>query len=116
MLSMSQLGHLPEEVGTINKKTKTPIISVLLVGGAILLFSLVLNLEDLTTYANTVLLLALVLVNIALIVHRKKFPDIERPFRVPLVPLIPILGILANFYLIFQMFGDTLPFLSLIHI
>ncbi len=110
MLSMSQLGHLPEEVGTINKNTKTPIISVILVGGAILLFSLVLNLEDLTTYANTVLLLALVLVNIALIVHRKKFPDIERPFKVPLVPLIPILGILANFYLIFQMFTDTLPF------
>ncbi|MEM1118946.1 MAG: amino acid permease [Bacteroidota bacterium] len=110
MLSMSQLGHLPEEIGTINKKTKTPIISVFLVGGAILIFSLILNLEDLTTFANTVLLIALVLVNIALILHRKKFPDIERPFKVPLVPLIPVLGILANLYLIFQMFTDTLPF------
>ncbi len=110
ILSMSQLGHLPEEVGTINKKTKTPIIAVFLVGGVILLFSLILNLEDLTTYANTVLLLALVLVNIALIIHRRKFPDIERPFKVPLVPLIPILGVLANFYLIYQMFSDTIPF------
>lgn len=110
LLSMSQLGHFPEEVGAINKKTKTPIISVFLVGGAILIFALILDLKALTTFANTVLLIALILVNIALIIHRKKFPDIERPFKVPLVPLIPILGIIANCWLIFQMFSDTLPF------
>ncbi|MEM1121929.1 MAG: APC family permease, partial [Bacteroidota bacterium] len=109
ILSMSQLGHLPEEVGTINKRTKTPIVSVFLVSGAILVFSLLLPLEDLSYFANTVLLLALILVNIALIIHRKKFPNIERPFRVPLVPLIPILGILANTYLILQIFSHPIP-------
>jgi amino acid transporter len=47
-------------------------------------------------------LLALISVNAALILHRRKYPDIERPFRVPLVPLLPALGILANLYLLAQ--------------
>jgi len=114
ILSMSKLGHMPKEIGFINARTRTPIIAVLLVGGAILIFALLLPLEDLSYFANTVLLLALILVNAALIVHRRKFPDIERPFKVPLVPLLPLLGILANLYLIAQIFQHPLPlFLAL---
>ncbi len=114
VLSMSQLGHLPQEVGIINARTKTPIVSVFLIGGTIMIFALILPLEDLSYYANTVLLLALILVNLALIIHRRKYPDIERPFKVPLVPLIPILGILANIYLIIQIFSHPIPlFLAL---
>ena len=109
MLSMAQLGHMPKEIGTINARTRTPIIAVLLVGGAILFFSVILPLEDLSYFANTVLLLALIMVNAALIVHRRKFPDIKRPFRVPLVPLLPALGIIANLYLIYQIFQHPLP-------
>ncbi len=109
MLSMSKLGHMPKEIGLINARTRTPIVAVLLVGGAILVFAVILPLEDLSYFANTVLLLALILVNAALIVHRRKFPDIERPFRVPLVPLLPILGILANLYLIWQILQHPLP-------
>ena len=111
VLSMSQLGHLPREVGAINARTKTPIISVFLIGGTILIFTLILPLEDLSYYANTVLLLALILVNLALIIHRRKYPDIERPFKVPFVPLIPILGIIANLYLIIQIFQHPIPLL-----
>ncbi len=109
VLSMSQLGHLPKEIGIINANTRTPIIAVILVSGAILIFAILLPLEDLSYFANAVLLIALILVNVALIVHRKKFPDIERPFKVPLVPLLPILGILANLYLIAQIFYHPLP-------
>lgn len=110
VLSMSQLRHLPREIGVINVRTRTPIISVLFVSGAILVFALILPLEDLSYFANTVLLLALILVNAALIVHRRKFPDMERPFRVPLVPLLPGLGILANLYLLGQILQHPIPF------
>lgn len=109
MLSMSKLGHMPKEIGVINSRTRTPIIAVILVGGAILVFALILPLEDLSYFANTVLLLALILVNVALIVHRRKYPDIKRPFRVPLVPLLPAIGILANIYLIAQIFAHPIP-------
>lgn len=111
VLSMSQLGHFPPELGIINKKTRTPIVSVFLIGGTILVFTLMLSLEDLSYFANTVLLLALIMVNLALIIHRRKYPDIERPFKVPLVPLLPILGIVANAYLIYQIFSHPIPLL-----
>ena len=101
-LSMSQLGHLPREIGTINAQTRTPVVSLLLVGGAIAAFAILLPLEGLAHFADCVLLIALILVNLALIQHRRKFPDLERPFRVPLVPLLPALGILANLYLLLQ--------------
>lgn len=110
ILSMSHLGHLPREIGLINAQTRTPIVAVMLVGGAILIFALILPLEDLSYFANTVLLLALILVNAALIIHRRKYPNIRRPFRVPMVPLLPILGIVANLYLIGQIFQHPIPF------
>ena len=101
-LSMSRLRHLPGFLGRISARTRTPAIALLAVGGAIAAFAILLPLEELAHFANFVLLLALCLVNAALIVHRRRFPDIERPFRVPLVPLLPGLGIVANLYLIVQ--------------
>ena len=101
-LSMSHLRHLPRLFGRIGARTHTPFVAVLAAGGSIGIFALLLPLESLAHFANLVLLLALCLVNAALIVHRRRFPDIERPFRVPLVPLLPALGIAANVYLILQ--------------
>ena len=101
-LSMSQLRHLPRLFGRISARTQTPFVALLAVGGAIGVFALWLPLESLAHFANLVLLLALCFVNAALIVHRRRFPDMERPFRVPLVPLVPALGIAANIYLILQ--------------
>ena len=85
-LSMSHRSHLPRFFGRIGARTHTPYVAVLAAGGAIGIFALLLPLEDLAHFANLVLLLALCFVNAALIVHRRRFPDIERPFRVPLVP------------------------------
>ncbi|MEM6631153.1 MAG: amino acid permease [Bacteroidota bacterium] len=110
-LAMSQLGHFPKAFGFIDPNTKTPIVSVMLVGGTILIFSISLPLEDLAHFADTVLLLVLILVNAALIIHRRKYPSIERPFKVPLVPLLPTLGILANLYLLSQILHHTTPVL-----
>ena len=108
-MSMSLLGHLPSEIGTVNKSTRTPIVALLLAGSTIGAFTLALPLESLAHYADAVLLLALILVNAALIVHRRKYPDIERPFRVPFVPVLPGLGIVANLYLLSQLAHHPMP-------
>ena len=110
-MSMSRFGHFPKMFGFVHQRTRTPIVSLILVGGTISLFAVTFSLEDLAHFADTVLLLALIFVNAALISHRRKFPKIERPFRVPLVPLLPILGIGANFYLLSQIMNHTLPVL-----
>lgn len=111
-MSMSRFGHFPKMFGFIHQRTRTPIVSLILVGGTISLFAVFFSLEDLAHFADTVLLLALIFVNAALIAHRRKFPKIERPFRVPLVPLLPILGIVANFYLLSQILNHALPVLA----
>lgn len=108
-LAMSQLGHFPREFGTINPRTRTPVIAVILMGGTILIFAISLPLEDLAHFADTVLLLVLILVNAALIYHRRKYPGIQRPFKVPLVPLLPVLGIMANLYLLIQIMHHIAP-------
>jgi amino acid transporter/nucleotide-binding universal stress UspA family protein len=59
-----------------------------------------LGLTTLTGFATLNLLLPLSVVNVALIYSRRRFPDIERGFRVPAVPVVPALGILANLALI----------------
>ncbi len=100
VLSMAQLGHFPSGIAAINSQTRTPIISLILVGGAIVLFTQSFHLEKLAHFADTILLLALILVNAALIYHRRKFPNLPRPFRVPFVPFLPLLGIVANIYLL----------------
>ena len=108
-LAMSELGHLPKLMGKIHPSFNTPWISVLGVGGLILIFTVLLPLEDLAHFADTVLLFALIMVNLALIIHRRRFPHMERPFKVPLYPLTPIIGILANLYLFIQLLNHPMP-------
>jgi amino acid transporter/nucleotide-binding universal stress UspA family protein len=62
-----------------------------------------LGLTTLTGFATLNLLLPLSVVNIALIYSRRRYPDIERGFRVPGVPLIPIVGVIANVALIYNL-------------
>ncbi|GAA4747102.1 hypothetical protein GCM10025783_19000 [Amnibacterium soli] len=52
-------------------------------------------------------LFAFILVNIGVIVLRRTRPDLERPFKVPLVPVIPIIGVLLCGYLIVQLPIET---------
>jgi len=110
-MAMSRYGHLPSVMGAIHPRTHTPMVALIAVGSLIGIFALILPLEDLAHYADTVLLLALILVNAALISHRRQFPTMERPFRVPLVPMLPALGIVANLVLLFQIAQHLLPFL-----
>ena len=101
-LSMSRRGHLPEEIGAVSERTRTPVVALLLVGAAIGMFAVLLPLEDLAHFADVVLLTSMILVNAALIAHRRKYPDIERPFRVPFGPFLAVLGTVACLYLLFQ--------------
>ncbi|MEF8772611.1 amino acid permease [Halodesulfurarchaeum sp.] len=115
---MGQRGQAPRPFTRIHPKYGTPFWSVTTVTATIVAmivffialfptegapFGLNLGLTALTGFATLNLLLPLAVVNVALIVHRRKFPDIERGFRVPGVPLLPILGIIANLALIYNL-------------
>lgn len=126
ILAASRIGYLMGKEGRlfdsfqyVSRKYGTPFWSVVACTGLIIsliiifvgifpahgnnLFGIQLGLDGLTGFANTNLLIPLSVVNVALIVSRKKFKDIDRPFSVPLVPIVPIVGILANLSLLYNL-------------
>ena len=50
---------------------------------------------------------AFVLVSVGVIFLRRARPDLDRPFRTPLVPLVPILSVLASFWLMLNLQSTT---------
>ena len=117
---MGTQGHAPRRFARIHRVYRTPFWSVTTATATIVglvtvfltLFSEegilpvhVLGLEPLTGFATFNLLVPLAVVNATLIYSRRKFPDIERGFRVPLVPVLPVIGILANLALISRLPG-----------
>jgi basic amino acid/polyamine antiporter, APA family len=97
--SMSRDGLLPKLFSEIHPKFQTPwksnLLFMLLVG--LMAAFLPLNMLGEATSIGT--LFAFVLVCAGVLIMRKTNPNLERPFKTPLVPLVPILGILVNLYL-----------------
>jgi amino acid transporter len=81
-LAMAQDGMLPRVFARVNQRTRTPWVSVLVLAAA---WSLCLGLgfERLVTLDILLYGAALILEFIALIVLRRREPELPRPFRVP---------------------------------
>jgi amino acid transporter/nucleotide-binding universal stress UspA family protein len=112
---MGRQGQAPRRFSRIHPVFGTPFWSVMTTTATIVAFivffimlfpahggltDLNLGLEALTGFATFNLLAPLSVVNVALIVSRRRFPDIDRPLTVPFVPVVPIIGIIANLALI----------------
>lgn len=125
ILAASRIGYLMGQEGRmfsrfqyLSKEHGTPFWSIFACTGVIVSLIVVfvgifpahgegflginLGLSALTGFANTNLLIPLSVVNIALIYSRRKFKDMDRPFKTPLVPLIPIIGVVANLGLLYN--------------
>lgn len=92
--SMSKDGLLPKVFSDLSKRQtpwKTNVIFMVFVS----LFAGFVPVAELGHMVSIGTLFAFTLVCIGVIVMRKRNPDVERPFKTPLVPLIPILGIIV---------------------
>lgn len=94
---------LPAVFKIINDRTKTPIFSILFAGLIIIISVSIRNLEHISAITSIFSLLGYSLVNIALIIYRRKRPELERSFKAPLYPLSPVIGILLNLFLVIQL-------------
>jgi amino acid transporter len=120
-LAMARRRHLPPSLEAVHPRFRTPHRAVLLTGGLIFVFILVftilfgdipgsrsggqgslieLGIEAVAHFADFLLLSGLVFVNLALIRSRRDAPELERPFRVPLVPWLPLAAVAANLVLL----------------
>src|SRR5215472_16289296 len=93
---MSRDGLLWQWAGKIHPRFRTPYVSSIVVGFFVAVLAMVMPLRILDEMTSIGTLLAFVLVSAGIWVMRRTHPDLERPFKTPLVPLIPILSILTS--------------------
>jgi APA family basic amino acid/polyamine antiporter len=93
--SMSRDGLLPKLFSDVHPKFRTPWRSNLLLMVFVSLFSGFLPISSLGNMTSIGTLLAFVIVCAGIMVMRRTHPNINRPYRTPLVPIVPILGIVV---------------------
>lgn len=99
--SMSKDGLLPKVFSEVHPKYKTPYKGNLVILALVAAFAAFVPGDVVGHMTSIGTLFAFVLVCVAVIILRKKEPDMPRQFKTPLVPLVPILGIIACSAMIF---------------
>lgn len=94
IFAMSRDGLVPSKFSEIHPKYGTPFFTTWAIGIIFGLIAAVVPLNVLAELMNIGTLAAFCLVSFAVIVLRKKRPDLPRAFKCPLVPLVPALAII----------------------
>lgn len=105
--AMSRDGLLPKVLGQVHEKYGTPWIATILTGVVAAVIAGMFPIALLGELVSIGTLLAFVIVCGGIWVLRIKRPELDRPFRTPMVPLVPILGILICGYMMYGLPADT---------
>ncbi|HMM96538.1 amino acid permease [Phycicoccus sp.] len=104
--AISRDGLLPGWFARTNEY-RSPHRPVWVVGLIAAVFAGFLPIDLAAELTNIGILLAFVVVSAAVIVLRRRSPDIERTFRVPFMPLTPLLGIAFSLWLVSKLSWET---------
>ncbi len=107
--ALSKDRRFPYAFSSINRTTKTPVLSIIFAGFIAVISTSLRNLEQISTITALFSLIGYSFVNIAVIQLRKQKPLEERAFKVPLYPLPPIIGTIINGVLIVQLVLSDIP-------
>ena len=100
---MAKDGLLPRGIfGSLHPKFKTPYKSTILVGLIVSIVAAVTPINNISEMCSMGTLLAFSMVCLAVLILRKREPDLERPYRTPMVNIIAPLGVLFNIFLMTQ--------------
>jgi APA family basic amino acid/polyamine antiporter len=94
VFAMSRDGLLPARLSSVHPKFGTPFFATWMVGIIFGLIAAVVPLDVLAELINIGTLAAFCLVSVAVVVLRKKRPDLHRAFRCPGVPVVPGLAVI----------------------
>lgn len=107
-LNMAKDGLLPPKMfATIHPRFKTPWKSTLLLGAIASLIAAVTPIEKATKMTSIGTLFAFAMICAAVLVLRKKQPNLHRPFKVKYLPLVAGLGLGFNILLMFSLDVST---------
>jgi len=94
--SMANDGLLWKWAGDIHPRFRTPWKSTAIVGIGVAFVGALVPIGDLGQLVSIGTLLAFVIVCAGVWLLRVRRPELERPFKTPLVPLVPILGMIVS--------------------
>jgi basic amino acid/polyamine antiporter, APA family len=106
-MRMSNDGMLPDALGTVSPRTQTPIPALVVCGIAGGLVAGLVPIEDLVNLISIGTLLAFLMVSLGVLALRRARPDLERPFRVPMVWLVAPFAMLASLLLMVTLPAET---------
>ncbi|QJD28793.1 amino acid permease [Methylococcus geothermalis] len=95
IFAMSRDGLMSPWFSAVNRRTQTPVRVIVLCGVFISAVAGFVPLGELAELVNIGTLFAFVLVCLGVIVLRITRPELDRPFKTPVVPWFPILGALS---------------------
>jgi APA family basic amino acid/polyamine antiporter len=105
--SMSKDGLLPRAFSTLHPRFRTPHKTTIVTGVIVAVVAALFPISVLGELVSIGTLSAFVIVCAGVLVLRRRHPELERPFRTPLVPLVPILGIVSCLALMASLPLDT---------
>ena len=103
---LAQANRLPfsDKLGKTSIRTGVPVFASFLVNAVAIVMILLGNFTVLTDMLVFVMWTFTTLLAIAVIVLRKREPELSRPFKVPLYPVIPLIAILGGTFVVVMTF------------
>jgi APA family basic amino acid/polyamine antiporter len=103
---MAKSNSLPQFLGRIHPKTKTPWIAVVGILIASVGFAFVGDIVIVANITVFAVVITFAVINLAVIVLRYTESELERPFRVPInigkFPVLPLFGFVTTVYMMIQ--------------
>jgi len=106
--AMARDGLLPRVFAAVHAVYRTPVFVTLLTGAITALLAGLLPLNVIVELVNIGTLTSFVIVAAGVIVLRRSYPDVHRPFRTPCYPVVPILCIVFCIALTVTLPGITI--------
>jgi len=111
LYSLARLGYFPSFLSKIHPTRRTPIAAIILPGVIGLVLVMFINPDQLILLSTFGALITYVVMNVAVILLRKKEPDVHRPYKVPLYPILTYISIiLATLWLFSSIFREPIWF------
>lgn len=108
--ALSRAGYLPKFLSVLNKKRRTPYMAILVPGVLGFIFVLMFDPNRLILIATFGALVSYIMMNLSLIILRKKEPNLERPYKVPFYPAVPIVCIVLSTLALFSSIFSDITF------
>ncbi len=107
-LGMAKDGLLPKNLfASIHPTFKTPWKSTIFVGAIVSTVAALTPIDKVSELCSSGTLLAFAMICGAVWLLRVREPNLERPYKTPMLPVIATLGICANLYLMYHLRTDT---------